>query len=188
MTKNQQQAQDKYDQILHLIGRVVAAWARLDDPLIELLSRLAGCRPKSAAIMYYALDATSTRLAMITGLAQHKLRKGKRRTDLLAFLKRLEKLATTRNDIVHANYSVILRVKDGKLLVRKRVVRSARAQLLVDTLAQTGELATHARFVNGAGFWLLVNGWSVRHRAPTGLRALSMALNTSSASQSKSGY
>jgi hypothetical protein len=38
---------------------------------------------KAAGIIYYALDASSTRLAVITGLAQHKLRPGKDRTEVL---------------------------------------------------------------------------------------------------------
>lgn len=180
-------AETRFAEILYLIGAVVTAWSLLDDALIRLLAKLAGCRPKSAGIIYYALDAFSTRFAVIRGLAQHKLRPGKDRTNLLAFLKRLEKLATTRNDIVHAVYHMVYE-PDGKSYVRKMVFRSAREKLYQEMLAQTGELQTHARLVRGARTWLELHGWTRSGRLtkpPPGFMAKIMA-STPAAKSSKS--
>ena len=106
----------QFDVILHLIGQVVIEWGELDDSLIHLLAILSGCRLRTAGITYYALDAFSTRLAVIKGLAQHKLRKGKKRTKLLEFLERLSKLGKTRNDIIHAIYRIIYDPKIEKMV------------------------------------------------------------------------
>src|SRR5205807_9267707 len=131
---------------------------------IHLLSRLAGCRPKAAGIIYYALDAFSTRLSVITGLARHKLRSGRERTNLLRFLSRLQKLATTRNDIIHAVYQIVRQPKPQKSYVEKMVFRSAREILFQKTRAQAGELETHARLVRGARTWLGLHGWRFGRR------------------------
>jgi hypothetical protein len=162
------------DEILHLIGQVVTAWAELDDSLIHLLAKLAGCQPKAAGIIYYALDAFSTRLAVIEGLARHKLKTGKRRTALLQFIERLKKLATARNDIVHAVYNVVYKPKAKGPILIKKVFRSAREQLFQETVAQTGELETHVRLLGGAKQWLFLSGWTssrarrARQFTPTG--------------------
>ena len=50
--------------------------------------------------------------------AQHKLRPGKDRTALLQFLERLKKLATKRNDIVHAVYLMVYERKKTDLPVQ----------------------------------------------------------------------
>lgn len=179
-------AEAKLAQILYLIGNVVAAWAALDDPLIHLLARLAGCKPKAAGIMYYALDATRTRLTLIKGLAQHKLRKGKDRTELLKFLTRLDGLATTRNDIVHAVYQKIYDPKKDKWIIRKMVFRSVREKLYQKTVAQTGELKTHIRLLESARSWLFLSGWMVRLRPlRPDERARIIALKTKMANSSR---
>jgi len=73
---DREKAERQFNVILHLIGQVVVAWGEMDDTLIYVLARLSGSRLKAAGITYYALDALSTRLAVIKGLAQHKLAKG----------------------------------------------------------------------------------------------------------------
>jgi hypothetical protein len=127
--------------------------------VIHLLARLSGSRLKAAGITYYALDAFSTRLAVIKGHAQHKLKAGKKQTDLLKFLEHLGKLGTTRNNIIHAVYRKVYDPKKGKLVIRKMVFRSARKQLHQETLAQTGELETHLQELRNAWFWLFFAGW-----------------------------
>jgi hypothetical protein len=185
-----EKAQAQFDQILHLIGQVVIAWGELDDSLIHLLARLSGCRLKSAGITYYALDAFSTRLTVITGLAQHKLRKGKNRDNLLAILSKLSKLGTARNDIVHAVYRVVFdpkRGKRGKWVIKKWVFRSARKELYQETLAQTGELKTHLDRLRGFRTWFALSGWHPQPaKLPPELQAKIVALKTDMATPSKS--
>ena len=41
-----------------------------------------------------------------------------------------------------------------KTIIRKMVFRSAREKLYQETIAQTGELETHVRFLRGARLWL----------------------------------
>jgi hypothetical protein len=60
---------EEFDTILHLMGQIVAAWASLDEALMQLLATLAGCEPKAAGVIYYALDAFSTRHSVATLLA-----------------------------------------------------------------------------------------------------------------------
>jgi hypothetical protein len=160
-----EKAEAQLDQILHLIGQVVTGWAELDNSLIHLLARLAGCRPKAAGIIYYALDAFSTRLAVIKGLAQHKLRKGRDRTALLRFLDRLHQLGTTRNDIVHAVYQMVYMPQRRKTVIKKMVFRSARKAPHQETIAQTGELETHVRLLQDARLWLNIYRWGPRSRS-----------------------
>ena len=185
-----EKAQAQFDQILHLIGQVVMAWGELGDSLIHLFARLSGSRLKSAGITYYALDAFSTRLAVITGLAQHKLKASRKRTSLLEFLAKLSKLGTARNDIIHAVYRIVFdpkRGKRGKWVIKKWVFRSARKELYQETLAQTGELETHLDRLRGARDWLVFSGWtSPATRLPPELRAKIMALKTDTATPSKS--
>jgi hypothetical protein len=167
-----EKSEHDFDVLLHLIGQVVVAWGEMDDMLIHLLARLAGFNLKAAGVTYYALDAFSTRLAVIKGLAQHKLRTGKRRTNLLEFLERLGKLGTTRNDIIHAVYRRIYDPKLGKRVIKKMVFRSARKDLYQETLAQTGELETHLKLLSDARFWLQMSGWtSSRRKLPPDLKA-----------------
>jgi hypothetical protein len=169
---DREKAQIKFDVILHLIGQVVVAWGELDNSLIHLLARLAGCKLKAAGITYYALDAFSTRFAVIEGLAQHKLKTGKKRTTLLEFLERLSKLGTTRNDIIHAVYHMVYDPKPGKWIIKKIVFPSARNDLYQETIAQTGELETHLQLLINARSWLYMNGWMTPVRKlPPDLRA-----------------
>jgi hypothetical protein len=152
-----EKAERQFDVILHLIGQVVVAWGEMDDTLIYVLARLSGSRPKAAGITYYALDATSTRLAVIKGLAQHKLKaRKKKRTDLLKLLDRLGKLGRTRNDIIHAVYRLIYDPKPGKWMITKMVFRSAREALYKETLAQTGELENHLEQLSDVRFRLRI--------------------------------
>jgi hypothetical protein len=167
----------KFDALLHLIGQVVVAWGEMDDLLIHLLARLAGCKLRAAGVTYYALDAFSTRLAVINGLAQHKLKAGKKRTALLEWLERLNKLGKTRNDIIHAVYRMFYDPKLGKWVIKKMVFRSARKDLYQETIAQTGELETHLQLLRNARFWLYMNRWmSPARKLPPDLRAKIEAL------------
>ena len=181
-------ADEELAKILYLIGLVVAAWAELDDYLIRLLARLIGCKPKAAGIIYYALDAFSTRFAVINGLAQHKLKVSKKRTELLGFLKRLNKLATTRNNMIHAVYHKVYTPDSGKTVIRKAVFRSKLETLHQETLAQTGELETHLNLLAGARLWLFLSGWTTSKggRLSSADRARIMALKTEVAKSSKS--
>lgn len=159
--KHDTPSRDEYDEhstILYLIGLVVSGWSELDNSLIFLLSNLAKCDLKSAGVIYYALDAFSTRLSVISGLALHRMKKSKRRDQLLDFLHRLRKLATTRNDIIHAVYS--LERSAGKTVVTKSVFRSQRDTLYVKTKAQTGELETHIERLATARQWLAWSGYT----------------------------
>jgi len=150
-------AQRQFDVILYLIGQVVVAWGEMDDTLIHVLARLSGNRPKAAGITYYALDALSTRLAVIKGLAQHKLKAGKKkRTDLLKLLDRLGKLGRTRNDIIHAVYRLIYDPKPDKWMIKKMVFRSLRETLYRETLAQTAELEDHLEQLSDVRFRLRI--------------------------------
>jgi hypothetical protein len=149
-----QKAENQLDVILHLIGQVVVAWGEIDEALIYLLARLSGSRPKPAGITYYALDALSTRLAVVKGLAQHKLKAGKKRSDLLRLLEKLRKLGTTRNDIIHAVYRLTYEPESGRWTIKKMVFRSARETLYKETLAQTGELENHLEQLSSVGFSL----------------------------------
>jgi hypothetical protein len=176
---DREKAQIKFDVILHLIGQVVVAWGKLDDLLIHLLARLAGCKLKASGVTYYALDALSTRLAVIKGLAHHKLKPGKKRTALLEFLNRLQKLGTTRNDIIHAVYRMVYDPKSGKWIIKKTVFRSARNDLYQETIAQTGELETHLQLLLNARFWLYMNGWMAPARKlPPDLQAKITAITS----------
>jgi hypothetical protein len=184
-----EKVQRQFDQILHLIGQVVIAWGELDDSLIRLLAHLSGSRLKAAGVTYYALDAFSTRLAVINGLAQHKLKAGRKRTDLLAFLAKLNKLGTTRNDIIYAVYHVVYDSKKRKWVIKKWVFRSARKELYLETLAQTGELETHLDRLRDARTWLFLSGWispASKGSLPPELRAKIMALKTDIANPSES--
>jgi hypothetical protein len=151
-----EKAEKQFDVILHLIGQVVVAWGEMDDTLIYVLARLSGSRPKAAGIMYYALDAFSTRLVVIRGLAQHKLKAGKKRADLIRLLDQIGKLGRTRNDIIHAVYRLIYDPKPNKWIIKKMVFRSARETLYKETLAQTGELENHLELLNSVRFGLRV--------------------------------
>jgi hypothetical protein len=184
---DQEKVQAQFDVILHLIGQIVVAWGLLDESLIRLLARLLGCRPKAAGIAYYALDATSTRLAVIRGLAEHKLKPNKKRMNLLAFLTRLEKLGTARNDIIHAVYGIVYDPKISKWKIEKMIFRSARKELYQLTIAQTGELETHLRLLRGARLWLWASSWlqSGAESLPPDLLAKIMALNTATAASAK---
>jgi hypothetical protein len=179
-----EKAEARFDTILHLIGQVVVGWGELDDSLIHLFARLAGCRLQAAGIAYYALDAFSTRLAVIKGLAQHKLRQGRRRKALLEFLERLKKLGNTRNDIIRAVYHIVYDPRDKKWVVKKWIFRSARKQLYQETLAQTGELENHLELLRSARFWLGMSGWLSPRSRRRGLAAKTIALKTQTANSS----
>src|SRR5262245_60128186 len=128
----------------------------MDDTLIYVLARLSGSRPKTAGITYYALDALSTRLAVIKGLAQHKLKAGKKRADLLKMLDQIGKLGRTRNDIIHAVYRLIYDPKPNKWIIKKMVFRSASETLYKETLAQTVELENHLELLSSVRLGLRV--------------------------------
>jgi hypothetical protein len=72
----------------------------------------------------------------------------------------LDKLATTRNEIVHAVYRPVY-LPNGKIVIRKSVFRSARKTLNAETIAQTGELQHHVRFLKDAQLWLNLSGWGI---------------------------
>ncbi len=151
---------EEYNVILRLIGEVVTKWASLDDRLIWLLSYLAGCEPQPAGVIYYALNAFSTRYEVIKALAQHSLGEGEPRDHLLPFLDQLSRLATVRNDIVHAVYKITIDASEAekkrKITIEKHVFRSQRKELHQKIKAQTGELVTHCNKLDNAVLFLVV--------------------------------
>src|SRR5262249_53963395 len=110
-----EKAERQFDVILHLIGQVVVAWGKMDDALIYVLARLSGSRPKAAGITYYALDALSTRLAVIKGLAQHKLKAGKKANRLAKAVRPAWQTRKNEKRYHPRGLSTLLRSKAGQM-------------------------------------------------------------------------
>ncbi len=137
-------ANEKYQKILKLIGEVVAEWASLDHQLVELLGHMAKCDNRIATIIYHSLESFAPRLAILKALAQHALDL-KDRATLLDVLARLNELHKTRNDLIHASYSVHhdFTKSPPRVALKKHITRSARKSFEREILAQTGEIETH---------------------------------------------
>jgi hypothetical protein len=130
------------------IGAVVNGWATLDNSLIHLLARLAGCPSYSAGIIFYSLNSLATQVSIIKGLAKHNLDDDDIRTEIMTTLTRLRELSNTRNEFVHSVYYISRNPDKTKWIVKKSTFRSERKELVSENNAQTGEIEHHLLLIN----------------------------------------
>jgi hypothetical protein len=137
-----------HQDIMRLIGEVVAAWAHIEDLMAQLLSIAAQCPLQSAIIMFYSLNSFSARLSMLKATVQHCAPDTADRALLLDVLTKLRSLATSRNELVHASYTFEYGSESASMM--RKVVRSERKRPISFVKAQTGEIKTHLDFLYSA--------------------------------------
>ena len=134
-------------EIHKLIGEVVAEWAAIEDLLAQLLASASGCPLNSAVIIFYSMNSFSARLSMVKAAVQHCMTKDSNQHLILCVLAKLRSLHNTRNDLIHASYS--LQIGQRPTMYRK-IIRSERAEPIKLIRVQTGEIETHLVKLNQA--------------------------------------
>jgi hypothetical protein len=92
--------------LMTLIGQLVFSWSNNESLLIYVLMLLLGTDERSAAVVYSTLNTTRARLELVRRLTLLKVADSHLRSELDSVVERFNDANRTRNEFLHAMYSV----------------------------------------------------------------------------------